>query len=182
VRKKITVTDMTWTWTFILITWNSEVFTAVNMKNTVFWYVTSCNLVEASQEPAVSYPGSKTHSTALKIEAVYSSETSVNLTTHHGFTYKQTNSVAWVRKRELYRPNDRRLSAKLVPTLAGRGCRVVSATNPPQSLISVLYNGSANSVEYLLSYPHEAEWTPFQTQFFSENLVTPGIEPGPLDL
>jgi hypothetical protein len=28
------------------------------------------------------------------------------------------------------RPSDRRLSAKLVPTLADRGCRVVSATNP----------------------------------------------------
>jgi hypothetical protein len=27
-----------------------------------------------------------------------------------------------------------------------------------------------------------AEWTPFQTQYFSENLVAPGIEPGPLDL
>jgi hypothetical protein len=37
----------------------------------------------------------------------------------------------------LYRPSDRRLSAKLVPTLADRGCRVVSATNPPQSLILV---------------------------------------------
>jgi hypothetical protein len=33
------------------------------------------------------------------------------------------------------RLSDRRLSAKLVPTLADRGCRVVSATIPPQSLI-----------------------------------------------
>jgi hypothetical protein len=31
---------------------------------------------------------------------------------------------------ELYRPSDRRLSAKLVPTLADRGCRVVSERNP----------------------------------------------------
>jgi hypothetical protein len=31
---------------------------------------------------------------------------------------------------ELYRPSDRRLSAKLVPALADRGCRVVNATNP----------------------------------------------------
>jgi hypothetical protein len=31
---------------------------------------------------------------------------------------------------ELYRPSDRRLSAKLMPTLADRGCRAVSATNP----------------------------------------------------
>jgi hypothetical protein len=28
------------------------------------------------------------------------------------------------------RPSDRRMSAKLVPTFAGRGCRVVSTTNP----------------------------------------------------
>jgi hypothetical protein len=31
------------------------------------------------------------------------------------------------------RPSDRRLSAKLVPTLADRGCRVVNATNPQGS-------------------------------------------------
>jgi hypothetical protein len=35
------------------------------------------------------------------------------------------------------RLSDRRFSAKLVPTLADRGCRVVSATIPPHSLISV---------------------------------------------
>jgi hypothetical protein len=35
-----------------------------------------------------------------------------------------TDSVA------LVRPSDRRWSAKLVPTLADRGCRVISATNP----------------------------------------------------
>jgi hypothetical protein len=33
------------------------------------------------------------------------------------------------------RLSGRRLSAKLVPTLADRRCRVVSATIPPQSLI-----------------------------------------------
>jgi hypothetical protein len=31
---------------------------------------------------------------------------------------------------ELYRPSDRRLSAKLLPTLADRGCHVVSVTDP----------------------------------------------------
>jgi hypothetical protein len=31
---------------------------------------------------------------------------------------------------ELYRPNDRRLSEKLVPTSADRGCHVVSVTDP----------------------------------------------------
>jgi hypothetical protein len=33
-----------------------------------------------------------------------------------------------------------------------------------------------------LSCTHEAEWTPFQTRHFSENLATPGIETGLLDL
>jgi hypothetical protein len=31
---------------------------------------------------------------------------------------------------ELYRPSDRRLSAKLVSTFADRGCHVVSVTDP----------------------------------------------------
>jgi hypothetical protein len=34
------------------------------------------------------------------------------------------------------------------------------------------------SFKYLLNYPHEAEWTPFQTHYFSENTVAQGIEPG----
>jgi hypothetical protein len=32
------------------------------------------------------------------------------------------------------------------------------------------------------NFIHEAEWIPFQTHYFSETLVAPGIEPGPLDL
>jgi hypothetical protein len=32
------------------------------------------------------------------------------------------------------------------------------------------------------SVVHEAEWSLFQTHYFSENLVAPGIEPGPQDL
>jgi hypothetical protein len=35
-------------------------------------------------------------------------------------------------------------------------------------------------LKQLLSCTHEAEWTPFQTHYFSENLVALGIEPGPL--
>jgi hypothetical protein len=32
------------------------------------------------------------------------------------------------------------------------------------------------------SSTHEFQWTPFQTHYFSENLVALGIEPGPMDL
>jgi hypothetical protein len=38
------------------------------------------------------------------------------------------------------------------------------------------------SSKQLLSCTHEAEWTPFQTHYFSENLVVPGLESGTLDL
>jgi hypothetical protein len=45
------------------------------------------------------------------------------------YKVKKRNSVAWVRDL-LYRPSDRRLSAKLVPTFAERVCHVVRVTNP----------------------------------------------------
>jgi hypothetical protein len=39
---------------------------------------------------------------------------------------------------ELYRPSDRRLSAKLVPTFADRRCRVVSVTDPYDRILGFL--------------------------------------------
>jgi hypothetical protein len=39
---------------------------------------------------------------------------------------------------ELYRPNDRRLSAKLVPNFENRGCRVVSVMDPYGSILRFL--------------------------------------------
>jgi hypothetical protein len=38
----------------------------------------------------------------------------------------------------LYRPNDRHLLAKLVPTFADRGCHVVSVTDPNGSILRFL--------------------------------------------
>jgi hypothetical protein len=40
------------------------------------------------------------------------------------------DSAALESASELYRPSDRRLSAKLVPNVANRGRRVVRATDP----------------------------------------------------
>jgi hypothetical protein len=36
---------------------------------------------------------------------------------------------------ELYRPSDRRMSAKFVPTFADRGCHVVSVTDPSDRIL-----------------------------------------------
>jgi hypothetical protein len=53
----------------------------------------------------------------------------------------------------------------------------------PTAVFSASKTGAAAfSLKQLLSCTHEAEWIPFQTHYFSENLLAPGIEPGPLDL
>jgi hypothetical protein len=75
--------------------------------------------------------------------------------------------------------HDRRKSAKLVPAFADRECRVVSATDSYGRESRFSSTGAATFLfKYLLSYRQEAEWTPFETQYFSENLVEPGIERG----
>jgi hypothetical protein len=52
---------------------------------------------------------------------------------------KKTNSVALVRERTIpTRPSDRRLSAKLVPTFADRGCCIVSTTDPYGRILGFL--------------------------------------------
>jgi hypothetical protein len=77
---------------------------------------------------------------------------------------------------ELFRPSDRRLSAKLVPNfkadLYGRNLGFLERIR--YSFFQV--------APQLHSRGHEAEWTPFKIYCFSENLVAPGIEPGPGDL
>jgi hypothetical protein len=54
--------------------------------------------------------------------------------------YKQRNSVAWLRStNEPYRPNDRLLSSKLVPTFADIRCHVVSVTDPYNRTLCFLH-------------------------------------------
>jgi hypothetical protein len=52
---------------------------------------------------------------------------------------------------ELYRPSDRRLSAKLVPTFAGRRCHVVSVTDLFGSIPYFLFPTHTNVTIYLFS-------------------------------
>jgi hypothetical protein len=56
---------------------------------------------------------------------------------------------------------------------------VVNAADPLRSLISVFFTGTATFLSSSSSFIFtRAEWTPFQTHCYSENLVAPGIEPG----
>jgi hypothetical protein len=59
---------------------------------------------------------------------------------------------------------------------------VVSVTDPYGRVLVSLDRSRYFSSKKLLNCTHETEWTPFQTHYFSENLVAQGIEPGSLDL
>jgi hypothetical protein len=60
---------------------------------------------------------------------------------------KKKISVAWVRE-QIYRPSDRRLSAKKVPSFADRGCRTVSVTDPNGRILGFLdrFNGPHGAI------------------------------------
>jgi CBS-domain-containing membrane protein len=51
----------------------------------------------------------------------------------------KTNSVTLVSEQTIPTEQDRRLSAKLVPTFADTGCHVVSATDPHGRILGILY-------------------------------------------
>jgi hypothetical protein len=79
--------------------------------------------------------------------------------------------MALVRERTI--PTYRRLAAKLVPTFVDKGCRVVSATDPHCRILDFLDRSRYYFFQVALNFTHEAEWSPFQTHYFSENLVVP---------
>jgi hypothetical protein len=55
---------------------------------------------------------------------------------------------------------------------------VVSATNPHGRIPYSLTAAATISSKWLLNSTHQADWTPFQTHYFSENLIVLGIELG----
>jgi hypothetical protein len=69
-----------------------------------------------------------------------------------------------------------------VPTFADRGFHVVSTTDFYGQSLDVYTKAATFPSQQLLNFTHEAEWIPFQTHYFSENLIAPGNEPGLQDL
>jgi hypothetical protein len=66
----------------------------------------------------------------------------------------------------------------LVPTFADRGVSSGQRGGSPATVnLSFLDRSRYFSFKQRLIYPHEADWTPFQTHCYTENLVAPGIEP-----
>jgi hypothetical protein len=59
---------------------------------------------------------------------------------------------------------------------------VVSTTDLHGHILGFLDWGHYYLFQVAPNCTYEAEWTPFQTHYFSENLVALGIKPRPLDL
>jgi hypothetical protein len=55
-------------------------------------------------------------------------------------------------------------------------------TDPYGRILGFLDRSLYFFFQVALSRTHAAERIPFQTHYFSEKLVAPGVEPGPLDL
>jgi hypothetical protein len=72
------------------------------------------------------------------IDAVSEKPCSVLQNTGEWYTNIQKQTPWPQSASELYRPSDRRLSMKLVPTFADRGCRVISATDPYGRILDFL--------------------------------------------
>jgi hypothetical protein len=83
---------------------------------------------------------------------------------------------------EVYQPRDRRLSAKLVATFADRRCHMVSVTDSYGSILGFLDRNRYFFFQLSPQLYSRGCVDPFQTHYFSENLVLPRIEPGPLYL
>jgi hypothetical protein len=94
-----------------------------------------------------------------------------------------TNSVAFVRKRTISTqqpPHVREVSANILRI--GVACSA-------QRIFTTIYLGFLDpepllfhSSSFTVILTNEAEWIPFQTHYFSEILMSPGIELGRLDL
>jgi hypothetical protein len=85
--------------------------------------------------------------------------------------------IPWLESEsELYQLKRNRLLVKLIPTFEDRGCRLVSATDPHCRILGFLDRSRYCFFKWFLICTHEAEWTPFQTHYFPENLVAQGIE------
>jgi hypothetical protein len=134
----------------------------------------------ASAETAGNLLGFKTRrlpNRRPKLPARYVACNRFHYTPYEHIKKKRKNNSLTFSPRELYRQNDRRLSANLLQTFADRGCCVVSITDPYGRILDFLNRSHYYFFKLTLSCNHEAEWTPFQT-YYSENVVAPVIEPG----
>jgi hypothetical protein len=91
---------------------------------------------------------------------------------HKNVYVAETNSMVWVRERTIPTEQPPLVGEVIANFFAVRGCHVVSVTDPYGRILGLLDRSRYFSIKYLLSCTHEAEWTPFQTNYFF--FVVPG--------
>jgi hypothetical protein len=90
-------------------------------------------LVPSALSPGVKRPKRDTYLHLMRRSRTHTLRWSILVSAHLSLAYLQI--CAWYTKwrestSELHRPSDRRLSARLVPTVSKRGCRVARAADP----------------------------------------------------
>jgi hypothetical protein len=91
--------------------------------------------------PLAAIPPAVPHSSTFITEGCYNLPMSARCTmwTQSLRTPRTNKQTPWPQSAgELYRPSESRLSAKLVPTCADRGCHVVSVTDPYSCILGFL--------------------------------------------
>jgi hypothetical protein len=136
-----------------------------------FWEVAQCTQ-EVTNVLENLLPPPKLHSLTSRTVAIFTVADA--WISYLPVIINETSSVAWIRERTI--PTERpplvgEVSAKVLQIEVA----TLSAWRIPTAVFLVF---RPESLLFLPSCTHEAEWTPFQTHYFSENLVVPGIEPG----
>jgi hypothetical protein len=93
---------------------------------------------------------------------------------------KTINSIFFIHKKKLRDLSLRKNYTERVSIFADTVCHAVSVTDPYGRILGFL--DRSRYFFYQLAPQLYSRWTPFQTHYFTENLVAPGIEPGPMDL
>jgi hypothetical protein len=73
---------------------------------------------------------------------------------------------------ELYRPSDRSLSAKLLPTFADRGCHVVSVTDPYGRILGFLDRLVLGTIHNIQGFNAEGKSVPYILKIFCQSAGT----------
>jgi hypothetical protein len=130
-----------------IITAYSAVYTGIHP----YWLLATCNTlhsVELHMRCATAQTVQETASTTEHLQSASECNDSarepqnrlINVQKHERISkYINKKQTPWSESAsELYRPSDRRLSAKWLPTFADRGCHVVSVTDPYGRILDFL--------------------------------------------
>jgi hypothetical protein len=109
---------------------------------------------------------------ALVMQNLFWSQSIMSMT----YCYTHTNSVAFSPQANYTDWSTATGRWILVPTFVDRGVSCGQHGRTPTAINLSFLDWSSYFSFFL--YAHEAEWTLFQAHCYSENLVSPGIEPG----